>query len=456
MDRYELIITNGTVVTPQGERKLDIAVSGGKIAAMAQTPAGFEGKETVDARGLLVLPGGVDAHVHFEDPGMTDWEDWEHGSLAAAAGGITTVADMPVDNIPPTTDAQSLLLKKAAALERSNVDFALWGGLTAGAKPEEMLDGGAAGLKAFLAECGGPYFPVADSGTLYEGMKAAASRGKPVTVHCEDAEAVDYYTRQCLEAPPFDNGSWSRSRPVLAELLAVNKVMFLAGLTGARVNVAHISSPEVADLIAQGRAGGIDVTAETCAHYLYFDGGDVLRRGTALKCSPPIRPDEKTALWECVKDGRISTVASDHSPTSMELRELYADDMYRGSGGISGVQFTLNVLYSEGVKKHGLSLERLTEVFSSNAARALGLYGRKGAVAEGFDADLVLFDPAAVWTVDRADYLAKVKYSPYIGETFTGRVRATYVRGQRVYCQGEQPRTRTHFAQMLEPENAEI
>ena len=449
MEKYDLIIKNGQVVTPQGCSQLDIAVSGGRIAALAPFPSGLQGQETVDARGLLVFPGGVDPHVHLEDPGMTDWEDWTHGTLAAAAGGITTVVDMPVDNLPPVTDGQTLRFKKQAALERSLVDFALWGGLTPGASLREMLGSGAIGLKAFLSECGGPYFPVADNGTLYEGLKTAAAYSRPVTIHCEDEEMVGYYTALCCQEPTFDNGAWSRSRPVMAELLAVNKVLFLASRTGARVNIAHISSAEVADLIGEGKSRGIAVTAETCGHYLYFDGSDVERRGTALKCSPPIRPEEKDALWECVKDGRIDTVASDHSPTTLQLRQLHADDMLRGSGGISGIQFTLNVLYSEGVVRRGLSLTRLAEVFSANAARMLGIYGRKGAIAEGFDADLVLFDPGVEWTVKKEDYLAKVKVSPYIGETFQGRVRATYVRGIPAYWLGAQLSPKAGFAKML-------
>ncbi len=446
---YDLLIANGDVVTPEGCRRLDVAVTNGRIAALAPSPSGFCAREIVDAAGLLVLPGGIDPHVHFEDPGMTDWEDWTHGSMAAAAGGITTVADMPVDNLPPTTDVPTFQLKKQAALKRSLVDFVLWGGLTTGADCPGMLTEGAVGLKAFLAECGGPYFPVADRGTLYEGLKTAACYGKPVTVHCEDQELVNHYTQLCCAGRGPGGEVWSASRPVICELAAINQVLFLARKTGARVNVAHISCREAADLIREEKNAGALATAETCAHYLYFDGSDVERRGTLLKCSPPIRPSEKEALWKCIMDGRIDMVASDHSPTSPELRRLYAEDMLRGSGGISGVQFTLNVLYSQGVMLRGLSLVRLTEVFSANAARMLGIYGRKGAVQEGFDADLVLFDPREEWTVSRENYWAKVPCSPYLGETFTGRVKATYVRGRQVYGLKGEPIFGEPLPQML-------
>lgn len=445
-----LVVKNGTLLTEEGELDLDLGVEDGRIAAIS--PRGtLQGEKEIDAGGLLVLPGGIDTHVHFEDPGMTDWEDWEHASLAAAKGGITTVVDMPVDGLPPVTDAASLRFKEARALEHSQVDFLLWGGLTPDNLTEltGMLDLGAAGLKAFLAECGGPYFSISEGGTLYEGMRILSQYGLPLTLHCEDGPSVDFYTaRQCCEKA-FQNEDWDHSRPVLCELLAVNQALFLSRRTGCRINIAHISCAEVADLIAEGRRQGIPVTAETCAHYLYFSGADVQRRGTILKCSPPIRKEARDGLWECLKDGRIDFVASDHSPTSRELREKDADDMFKGSGGISGVQFTLQVLYSEGVLKHGLSTARLCSVFSANAARMLGIYGQKGSLRQGFDADFVLFDPAREQTIQPEDYLAKVPVSPYIGETFQGAVAATYLRGECIYRAGEPAWPFPYRARML-------
>ena len=448
---YDLVVKDGTLVTPEGARDLDLAVQDGKIAGIG--PRGtLKGRKEVSAQGLLVFPGGIDTHVHFDEPGCTDWEDWGHGSLAAARGGITTVVDMPVDNIPPTIDGETLLSKKEAAEKNSRVDFCLWGGLTREALPTltQMTDLGAVGWKAFLCDCGGPYFPPADDGTLLEGMKTAAKTGRILTIHCEDAEMVDFYTDLCRRQGGLGNPDWSRARPLESELTAVNKVLFLSRLTGARVNIAHISCAQVADLIQQAKDQGIRVTAETCAHYLCFDGEDVLRKGTMLKCSPPIRETgSRDALWKRLMDGEIDFVASDHSPSSPELKDRFADDMDKGWGGISGVQFTLNVLYTRGVVERGLSLERLVEVFSSNAAKALGLWGRKGAIAHGFDADLVLFDPRKVWTVQAEDYLAKVKRSPYIGETFQGDVVAAYLRGECVW--NPQPQEKAPAGRMLVP-----
>ena len=431
----ELVIKNGTVVTPEGPRPLDMAVQGEKIAALG--PRGtLKGAREIDAQGLVVLPGGIDTHVHFDEPGCTDWEDWAHGSRAAARGGITTVVDMPVDNIPPTVDGETLLSKKSAAEASSLVDFCLWGGLTREALPTltQMTDLGAVGWKAFLCDCGGPYFPPADDGTLLEGLKASAQTGRTVTIHCEDAEMVDFYTALCRSRGGLGNKDWSRARPLESELVAVNKVLFMAELTGAKVNIAHISCAQAADLVQAAKDRGLPVTAETCAHYLCFDGEDVERRGVMLKCSPPIRETgARDALWQRVLEGKVDFVASDHSPSSPELKDRFADDMDKGWGGISGVQFTLNVLYTQGVSRRGLPLERLAQVFSSNAARALGLWGRKGALAEGFDADFVLFDPGRKWTVRPEDSLAKEKRSPYIGETFLGDVAATYLRGSCIY-----------------------
>lgn len=448
--KYELVIKNGILVSEEGEQELDIAVNEGKIAHLG--PRGtVQGIEEVDARGLLVLPGGIDTHVHFEEPGMTDWEDWEHASLAAAKGGVTTVVDMPVDNLPPTIDEETFLSKKEIAAQKSRVDFCLWGGLTEESLDtlEEMAKQGAVGFKAFLADCGGPYFPPADNGTLYEGMKTAARLQKLLTIHCEDSEMIRFYTQLIRAENRFDNAAWDQTRPEISELLAVNKVLFLAEQTGARVNIAHISSSSVVQMIEQAKRRGMAVSAETCAHYLHFDGEDVIRRGSILKCSPPIRLQEREALWQCLADGKIDFVASDHSPMSKELKMRHAEDMDRGNGGISGVQFTLPVLFTDGVKCRNLPLARLVSVFSANAARTLGIYGRKGALKEGFDADMVLFDPQREWMATPEDYLAKVKISPYLGEVFVGRVEATYVRGECVYCQGSPIKPKLDFAQMV-------
>ena len=451
--KYELVIKNGTIVTEQGETANDIAVSGGKIAGLGARGK-FRGAREIDAEGMLVLPGGIDTHVHFNEPGMSEWEDWRHGSAAAAAGGVTTVVDMPVDNVPPTIDAQTFLSKKEVAVSKSLVDFCLWGGLTRDSLPtlHEMSDCGAVGWKAFMAaDCSGPYFPPADDATLYEGMRIAAKIGLPVALHCENAAMIDFYTRQYRSGGKFDNAAWSKVRPLIGELEAVNRVLYFALLTGARINIAHISAPEVAGFASEAKKTGLSVTVETCAHYLLFNEDDVMDRGSILKCAPPIRgKDAQDGLWENIKNGGVDFVASDHSPVSADLKARHADDMDRASSGVSGVQFPLNVLFSEGVRKRDLSLSRLTSVFSANAARMLGIYGTKGAIAEDFDADFVLFDPGEVWTVTEDDYKAKVKISPYIGETFTGRVTATYVRGVCVHGKDRED-VKKGFAKMLRP-----
>ena len=449
----ELVVKNGIIVTPDGVQSLDMAVNSGKITALS--PRGtLSGVQEIDAKGMLVFPGGIDTHVHFEEPGCTDWEDWAHASRAAAKGGITTVVDMPVDNIPSTIDGETLLLKKKAAESSSLVDFCLWGGLTKEALPTllQMTDLGAVGWKCFLCDCGGPYFPPADDGTLFEGLKTAAKTGHVVTVHCEDAEMIDFYTAQCREQGRMENQDWSRVRPVESELVAVNKVLFMAELTGARINIAHISCAQVVDLIQEAKQRGLPVTAETCAHYLCFDGEDVKQKGVMLKCSPPIRDEgAREALWQRVVEGKVDFVASDHSPASAELKDRFSDDMDKGWGGISGVQFTLNVLYTHGVSKRGLSLDELVRVFSSNAARTLGLWGRKGALAVGFDADFVIFDPDKEWVARSEDYMAKVKRSPYIGETFQGEVAATYLRGNCIYDRACPEMEIQQMGQMLYP-----
>ena len=402
----DLAIRGGLVVLPTGEAERDILISDGRIEGVVARGEGTAGEE-LDARGVVVFPGVVDAHVHFNDPGRADWEGWACGTRGAAAGGVTTVCDMPLNSIPPTTSAQGFGVKRAAAERAAHVDFALWGGLTPDADVAALHALGAVGVKAFLCDSGVPEFPAVDPGTI------AATAGL-VAVHAED--------------PALLLGravSWARSRPPAAEASAVR----MLAATGARVHVVHVST---ADALAEL---GPSMTAETCPHYLAFTDADVERVGPLLKCAPPIRDSaERERLWAAVADGRIAIVASDHSPSSAERK---SGDIWEAWGGIAGVQTLLPVMLTEG-RRRGLGWARLAELLCAAPARLLGLPS-KGRLASGLDADLVLLDAEREWTLEAAALQTRSRLSPYVGRTFRGRVRATLVRGRIVYSDGEFP-----------------
>ena len=402
----DLAIRGGLVVLPTGEAERDILISDGRIGDVVAPGAGTAGDE-LDARGLVVFPGVVDAHVHFNDPGRADWEGWECGTRGAAAGGVTTVCDMPLNSIPPTTSARAFHAKRTAGEAAAHVDFALWGGLTPDADVAELHALGVVGVKAFLCDSGVPEFPAVDPDTI------AATVGL-VAVHAEDPAYL-----------PGRAASWARSRPAEAEASAVR----MLAATGARVHIVHAST---ADALAEL---GPSMTAETCPHYLAFTDEDVERVGPLLKCAPPIRDAaERERLWAAVADGRIALVASDHSPSSAERK---SGDIWQAWGGIAGVQTLLPVMLTEG-RRRGLGWARLAELLCAAPARLLGLPS-KGRIAPGLDADLVLLDTEREWTLDLAALQTRSGLSPYVGRTFRGLVRTTLVRGRIVYRDGDFP-----------------
>ncbi|PYR78163.1 MAG: allantoinase AllB [Acidobacteria bacterium] len=412
----DLVIRGGRVVLPGRVAAADISIEDGRIASIGSGAAGA--REEIDASGLVVMPGVIDVHLHFNEPGRTGWEGAATGSRALAAGGGTLFFDMPLNSTPCCINAREVERKRAALEAASITDFALWGGLVPGSVPEmaDMAEQGVVGFKAFMCDSGLPEFPRADDRTLYDGLREAARLGLPIAVHAENDELAR-----------------GVSRPVIAELEAIERALLFAGETGAALHIVHISTGRGVALVAEARAKGVDASAETCAHYLWFTEGDVERLGAIAKCAPPLRPaKDAQELWEELVAGHVDIVASDHSPTEPAGK---AGDFASAWGGIAGVQSTLPVLLDRGYHDRGLTLERIADLVSAAPARRFRI-ARKGPIVPGNDADLALIDPDRTFTLGKGDLHQRHKMSPYVGETFRGAVRRTLRRGETIFTDG--------------------
>ena len=399
-----------------------VGIADGRIAALVEGTA----REEIDARGWLVLPGLIDAHVHFNEPGRADWEGIATGSRACAVGGTTTYFDMPLNSTPPVCDAEAFRAKRRAAEHRSMVDFGLWGGLVPGNvdQLEALRDCGAVGFKAFMSGSGIEDFPKADAGTLRAGMHRAAALRMVVAVHAE------------IDHPELAHGRTVRnylaSRPVSMELEAIRLALDLAGETGCRLHIVHVSSAEGVRLITQAIRAGAAVSCETCPHYLVLTGEDVERLGAVAKCAPPLRSDgNRLALLECVRGGEIDMIGTDHSPAPLSMKT--DPDFFKVWGGVASCQHLLTLLFDL-----GLEPEQIARVTAGQVARRFRLPpGKAGTVAAGADANLVLFDPAGKTPVTEESLQYRHKLTPYLGRTLRGAVRRTILRGRTVARDGQ-------------------
>jgi len=418
------------VVTPEGVRPATIEVRNGVIAAVHAHDHDTGGAPVRDGLGGVILPALVDSHVHVNEPGRSEWEGFETATRAAAAGGVTTLADMPLNSIPATTHVRALEAKRAAARGKCAVDTGFLGGVIPGNAGElrALHEAGVLGFKCFLVHSGVDEFPACAAADLDAALAVLAPLGAVLMAHCELPRGL----------PPGPTGTrsysaYAASRPAAAETAAVGLLLELADRHRARVHVVHVSAGETLPLIAAARARGVAVTAETCPHYLHFTADLVPDGATEYKCAPPIRSAaDRDALWQGLLDGTLDAVVSDHSPCPPAMKRREAGDFMAAWGGIASLQLGLSVVWT-GMRARRIPLERLATWMCAAPARLLGLSARKGAIAPGHDADLIGWMPDEEFTVRPERLLHRHALTPYAGARLAGVVHSTFIRGECIY-----------------------
>ncbi|XP_037071497.1 allantoinase-like isoform X2 [Pollicipes pollicipes] len=401
---------------------------------------------------LVVMPGLVDSHVHVNEPGRTEWEGFTSATRAAAAGGITTIVDMPLNSIPPTTTPENLAAKLDAAKDQCFVDVAFWGGVVPGNEAclRPLLEAGLPGFKCFLINSGVDEFPHVTADQVETALQRLCGTGAVLLFHAEVDIGVDP-----PGGDPKQYATFLASRPRKMENEAIKVVVEQCRKYGVRCHIVHLSSSDALEMIAECKSTGAPLTVETCNHYLTFQSVDIPDCATQYKCCPPIREEEnREALWEAVKSGLIDLVVSDHSPCTLDLKQPGVMDFMEAWGGIASVQFDLPVFWTEAARR-GLSLHDVSRLMSNNTSRLAGLQSRKGALRDGMDADFVVWDPDEEWTVAEEDIIFKNKISPYIGRRVRGRVHQTLVRGEVVFSDGQVVEVATGSQLLLGPPAAE-
>jgi allantoinase len=431
------VIRSRRVVLPGGVRPAAVHVEGGVIADVAGWDQVPEGAPVIDAGELVVMPGLVDSHVHVNEPGRTEWEGFASATRAAAAGGITTIVDMPLNSIPATTTVAALEAKLEAAEGKCWVDVGFHGGVV----PDNRADlaalcrRGVLGFKCFLVPSGVDEFGHVGEAELRPALDVLADAGVPLLVHAELEGPIAAAAETVLAMAPYRYLTYLRSRPPSAEDQAIAMLVGLARGRRAHVHVVHCASAGSLALLAAARQEGVPIGAETCPHYLHFTAEEVPDRATEYKCAPPIREAEnRERLWSGIEGGVLDMVVSDHSPCTPELKRRETGDFMAAWGGIASLQLTLPVMWSE-LRRRRLGLERLVAWMCRAPAELVGLE-RKGGIARGYDADLVIWDPDARFTVDGAALQHRSPLTPYHGETLHGVVDTTIVGGAVVYQKG--------------------
>ena len=439
----ETLFRNAKMPTAEAEAAIisDFLVINGKIAGRGHGLIAPENCAIVELEGRLVLPGGIDPHVHFNTPGFEERESFATGSAFAAMGGITTVIDMPCTSLPPVTSVPHLENKLRFIEHQSYVDFALWGGVAGPltrldwrAAMRTLCDAGVVGFKTY-ALSGMPTFPQLTPTEQQEVIGYAAEIGALVGHHAEDADLVQNLTDELVRAGRTDAEAYYLSRPVTAETQTIERAAKITRATQARLHIVHVSTGAGAQLISDYRSSGVDISGETCPHYLAFSALDFLTRGSILKCAPVLKsPEHREQLWQALLSNKLAFVASDHAPCPPAQKQT--GSIWSDYGGISGVGTLLPYLYSAGYRQGRLTLARLVEITATAAARRFGLFPRKGTLALDSDADFVVFNEDAQTRIQGADFPSKGKLTPFEGHVFEGRIEQVYLRGNKIYdCQ---------------------
>jgi allantoinase len=451
----ELVIRSRRVVTPEATRPASLHIHRGKFVGVLDFNDVPSGAPLVDVADLVVMPGLVDTHVHVNEPGRTDWEGFETATQAAAAGGVTTIIDMPLNSIPATTTVEALETKREAAAGRCHVDVGFWGGLVPDNAPElaRLFEAGVFGFKCFLVPSGVEEFPHVSQDDLRTAMPVLSKLGATLLVHAELPGPIEAASQQLARAglktgpsrwidrvrrwwPDRQYAEYLASRPREAENDAIRLMVELCRQFHTKVHIVHLSSADALTVLYQARAARLPMTAETCPHYLYFAADEIPDGATAFKCAPPIREREnREFLWAAVANRLIQLVVSDHSPAPPKLKRLRSGDFTRAWGGIASLQLGLSVMWTA-AQRRTYGLGQLAEWMCRGPALLAGLT-RKGAIAVGYDADFVVWNPEAAFRVDPSIIRHRHTLTPYQGQTLTGVVEMAYLRGNKIFQRGE-------------------
>ncbi len=433
---YDVLVKNGKIVTADSIQDGNVAIKDGKIAAILAVGEEPEAAKVIDAAGKYVFPGAIDTHAHLNDPGFEWREDYEHGTAAAIAGGYTTIIDMPLQNEPALTTPELFDIKHEKVDPNAYCDYCFWGGLipTNFDQLKALDEKGVVAFKSFLGPVS-PDYSSLNYGQAYEAMEILKEFGGRAGFHCED-----YHMIKCREQHMKDAGrlTWRDfldSRTVASEMVATEAVIAIAEELGCKAHICHISHPDVADRVAEAQMRGVDITAETCGHYLSFTEDDVIENGPLFKCAPPLRTQaDLEGMWEHVQEGTFAGLASDHSPCSYDekFNEILGNkitNVFEVWGGISGIQSCVQAIWNEGVTKRGVDPSDLANAMAVQPAKAFGIYGKKGDIKPGFDADLLIIDPDKEWeiTADSLYYVNKI--SAFVGMKGKGMPVVTILRG---------------------------
>jgi allantoinase len=436
----DLIVRGKRVITPEGERAAAIHVRAGAIAAVSAYGDIPSGGTVHEAGDYVVMPGVVDTHVHINEPGRTDWEGFSSATRAAAAGGVTTLIEMPLNSVPATTTAAAFREKLAAAAGKLSVDAGFWGGVVPGNSEElqPLWDAGVYGFKCFLVPSGVDEFAHVTEADLRAALPKLAALGAPLLAHAELLEPIEKAVASLAKnASPRKYATWLAARPREAENEAVTLLLRLGSEFGARIHIVHVSSADALLALRNAKDAGGAITAETCQHYLTFAAEEIADGATEFKCAPPIREREnREKLWQALGDGTLDFIATDHSPCPPVMKLPEEGDFLRAWGGIASLQLTLPAVWTE-ARARGYAVTHLAKWLCEGPARLAGLAGKKGSITVGCDADFVIWDANAKFRVNPAQLHHRHKVTPYAGRELYGHVETTFLRGRKIFERGE-------------------